>query len=67
MFDADVLKAKNIVFNDEAHFYVSGYVNKENYRYWGSENPHLAEAKSLHPVKVMAYVSLSSRLLSDLY
>ena len=24
---------------DEAHFHVSGYVNKQNYRYWAPENP----------------------------
>jgi hypothetical protein len=23
---------------DEAHFHLSGYVNKQNYRYWAAEN-----------------------------
>jgi hypothetical protein len=28
------------VFSDEATFHVSGIVNKQNVRFWGSENPH---------------------------
>ena len=61
MFDAGILKPESIVFNVEEHFYVRGYVNKQKYRYWGNENSHLSEAKSLHPVKVTAYAILSSK------
>ena len=31
--------AKKIIFSDEAHFGLGGYVNKQNYRIWGKENP----------------------------
>ena len=36
--DADFAK-KKIIFSDEAHFDVGGYVNKQNCRICGTENP----------------------------
>ena len=33
-------KKKKIIFSDESHFDLGGYVNKQNYRIWGTENPH---------------------------
>ena len=32
-----------IFFNNEAHFAHGGYVNKQNFRIWGSENPQVIE------------------------
>ena len=32
--------AKKIIFSDEAHSVLGGYVNKQNCRIWGTENPH---------------------------
>ena len=37
--DADFGK-KKIIFSDEAHFVLVGYVNKQNCRIWGKENSH---------------------------
>ena len=34
-----ILAKKKIIFLDEAHFDLGGYVNKQNYRIWGTENP----------------------------
>ena len=31
---------KKIISSDEAHFGLGGYVNKQNCRIWGTENPH---------------------------
>jgi len=28
-----------VLMTEEAHFHLSGYVNKQNYRYWAPENP----------------------------
>jgi len=28
-----------LLMTDEAHFHLSGYVHKQNYRYWAPENP----------------------------
>ena len=29
-----------MLFNDEAHFHLSGHVNKQNMRFWASQQPH---------------------------
>ena len=36
-------------FSDEAHFHIGGYVNKQNCRSWGSQNPNVIIEKSMHP------------------
>ena len=40
------------VFSDEAWFYLSGYIHKQNYRTWNVVNPHNFIEVHLHPVKV---------------
>ena len=40
---------KKIIFSDEAHFQLNGYVNKQNCRIWGSENPRMIEQYPLNP------------------
>ena len=32
---------KKVIFSDEAYFDLNGYVNKQNCRVWGTENPHV--------------------------
>ncbi|EFN69947.1 hypothetical protein EAG_00107, partial [Camponotus floridanus] len=34
MFESEELDEKQIIFTDEAHFWLNGYVNKQNYRFW---------------------------------
>ena len=34
--------------SDEAHFHFGGYVNKQNYRIWNSENPKMMIEKPLY-------------------
>lgn len=41
-----------ILFSDEAHFWLNGYVNKQNCRIWSSENPRVILQSPLHPEKV---------------
>jgi len=43
---------RKIIFSDEAHFHLDGYVNKQNCRIWGSENPHVVMEKPMHPQRV---------------
>jgi len=37
-----------LLMTDEAHFHLSGYVNKQNYRYWAPENPQDLHQRPLH-------------------
>lgn len=36
-----------IWWSDEAHLDLSGHVNKQNWRHWGTQNPHLAIIRPL--------------------
>ena len=50
-----------IWFSDEAHFYLNAQVNKQNFRYWGSEKPNMYLEKPLHSKKVTVWAALSSQ------
>ena len=47
--------AKPIVFSDEAHFHLSGFVNKQNCRIWGNENPQIMQEREIHPLKIIVW------------
>lgn len=51
---------RKIIFSDEAHFHLGGYVNKQNCRIWGSENPHVIVEKPMHPQRVTVWCGLWS-------
>ena len=41
---------RKIIFSDEAHFHLGGYVNNQNCRIWGTENPHfVVQMSPMHP------------------
>ncbi|GFW60291.1 uncharacterized protein TNCV_1843711 [Trichonephila clavipes] len=40
---------KQILFSDEAHFWLNGYVNKQNCRIWSEANPQVYVETPLHP------------------
>lgn len=52
--------SNQIFFTDEAHFELGGYVNTQNCRIWGSENPHVVVQKPMHPPKVTVWCALWS-------
>ncbi|GFX16038.1 uncharacterized protein TNCV_4702971 [Trichonephila clavipes] len=43
---------KRILFSDEAHFWLNGYVNKQNCRIWSQANPQVYVETPLHPEKL---------------
>ncbi|GFS63657.1 uncharacterized protein TNCV_1962091 [Trichonephila clavipes] len=49
---------KRILFSDEAHFWLNGYVNKQNYRIWSEANPQVYVETSLHPEKLTVWCAL---------
>ncbi|GFW50724.1 putative DD41D transposase [Trichonephila clavipes] len=49
---------KRILFKDEAHFWLNGYVNKQNGRLWSGANPQVYVETPLHPEKLTVWCAL---------
>ncbi|GFT52073.1 uncharacterized protein TNCV_466801 [Trichonephila clavipes] len=49
---------KRILFSDEAHFWLNGYVNKQNCRIWSEANPQVYVETPLHPEKLTVWFAL---------
>ncbi|GFX98382.1 putative DD41D transposase [Trichonephila clavipes] len=45
-------------FRDEAHFWLNGYVNKQNCRIWSEANPQVYVETPLHPEKLTVWCAL---------
>ena len=52
-----------IIFSDEAHFDLGGYVNKQNCGIWGTENPHAYIEKTTSHCLVQILVQIISFIL----
>ncbi|GFX03991.1 hypothetical protein TNCV_4678951 [Trichonephila clavipes] len=46
------------VRGDEAHFWLNGYVNKQNCRIWSEANPQVYVETPLHPEKLTVWCAL---------
>ncbi|GFU79906.1 hypothetical protein TNCV_577861 [Trichonephila clavipes] len=46
---------KRILFSDEAHFWLNGYVNKQNCHIWSEANPQVYVETPLHPEKLTVW------------
>ncbi|GFV90845.1 uncharacterized protein TNCV_2324141 [Trichonephila clavipes] len=49
---------KRILFSDEAHFWLNGYVYKQNCRIWSEANPQVYVETPLHPEKLTVWCAL---------
>ncbi|GFW40453.1 hypothetical protein TNCV_1020101 [Trichonephila clavipes] len=49
---------KRILFSYEAHFWLNGYVNKQNCRIWSEANPQVYVETPLHPEKLTVWCAL---------
>lgn len=47
-----------MLFTDEAHFHLSGTVNKQNFRYWSEHNPQELHQRPLHSPKVTVWCAI---------
>ncbi|GFY08123.1 putative transposable element [Trichonephila clavipes] len=43
---------------DEVHFWLNGYVNKQNCRIWSEANPQVSVETPLHPEKLTVWCAL---------
>jgi hypothetical protein len=48
-------------FSDESWFYLDGYVNSQNMRWWSSEKPNFFKQVPLHLQKVGVWAAISRR------
>ncbi|GFW61010.1 uncharacterized protein TNCV_4872201 [Trichonephila clavipes] len=46
------------LWSDEAHFWLNGYVNKQNCRIWSEANPQVYVETPLHPEKLTVWCAL---------
>ncbi|GFW28659.1 DUF4817 domain-containing protein [Trichonephila clavipes] len=49
---------KRILFSDEAHFWLNGYINKQNCRIWSEANSQVYVETPLHPEKLTVWCAL---------
>ncbi|GFU94961.1 hypothetical protein TNCV_332971 [Trichonephila clavipes] len=49
---------KRILFSDEAHFWLNGYINKQKCRIWSEANPQVYVETPLHPEKLTVWCAL---------
>ena len=50
----------NFLMTDEAHFHLSGFVNKQNMRYWSPVNPKELHEMPLHSPKVTVWCGVGA-------
>ncbi|GFW57771.1 putative DD41D transposase [Trichonephila clavipes] len=53
---------KRILFSDETHFWLNGYVNKQNCRIWSEANPQVYVETPLQPEKLTVWCALWAEL-----
>ncbi|GFS70845.1 transposase [Trichonephila clavipes] len=49
---------KRILFSEEAHLWLNGYVNKQNCRIWSEANSQVYVEPPLHPEKLTVWCAL---------
>ena len=49
-----------LITSDEAHFHLSGYVYKQNFRYWSESNPRSLHEKPLHSERVTVWCAVAN-------
>ena len=55
--------AKKIIFSDEAHYDLGGYVSKQNCRIWSRENPLACIEKPTFPKRVTVWCGFWSTFI----
>ncbi|GFS90685.1 hypothetical protein TNCV_3771101 [Trichonephila clavipes] len=55
LHSATLIKNQINFLSDEAHFWLNGYVNKQNCRIWSEANPQVYVETPLHPEKLTVW------------
>lgn len=59
MLDNNIINLEDVMFSDECTFSLSGHANRQNCRYWSTENPHwMREEHTQYPVKVNVWAGI---------
>lgn len=58
---------ENILFSDEATFFLKGLVNKHNIRYWSESNPHVTVETVMKSPKINVWCALSKNKIIGPY
>lgn len=53
-------RVHNLRMSHEAHFLLSGFVNKQNFRYWAESIPQHQHERPLHSQKLTVWCAVSS-------
>lgn len=56
-----------LIMSDEAHFYLSGNVSKQNTRYWSANNPQEIHPRPLHSPKVTVWCAVTAERIFGPY
>jgi len=51
---------RNLMMSNKAHFHLNGFVNTQNCRFWGSENPRAIHQRQLHPTKCTVWCAMTA-------
>ncbi|GFT62702.1 uncharacterized protein TNCV_3096351 [Trichonephila clavipes] len=57
---------KRILFSDKTHFWLNGYVNKQNCRIWSEANPQVYVEAPLHPEKLTVRATITNFFIPEL-
>jgi len=57
---ADLNYDDTILYTDECHVDISGYVNSQNAVHWGTSRPTEVISRPLHPIRVTIWIAISS-------
>ena len=48
-----------VLMTDEAHFHLPGYVDKQNYRYWATENPQELRQRPIRSERLTVWCGIA--------
>ena len=63
MVETDENFWQKIIMSDEAHFTLTGTVNKQNYRFYGTENPQIINEVPLYAQKVTVWCGVCADMI----